>query len=178
MYKIFVVGALLISAVALFFSVKVSLDQKKVAYANTTAVLAEYKGTKESQQIYQRKVEVWQGNLDTLVSSYRGEVKKYQSDEKGMSDKEKDLQIQLLERQEKDLLTYKQSIETKIKEEESLMTSSVIKQVNAYIKEYGKEEGYAMILGVTDDGSVLYGEEQDNMTEELITYINAKYAGE
>lgn len=53
----------------------------------------------------------------------------------------------------------------------------IILQLNQYISDYGKEYGYDMIYGNTSNGSIMYGNEKNNITKEVITFINQKYKG-
>ncbi len=53
----------------------------------------------------------------------------------------------------------------------------ILNQMNTYIQSYGKENGYTVVLGANGQGSLLYAEEGIDITEDIITYINNKYAG-
>jgi len=53
----------------------------------------------------------------------------------------------------------------------------ILTQMNTYIQLYGKDKGYTIILGANGQGSLLYAEEGIDITEDIITYINNKYAG-
>jgi len=55
--------------------------------------------------------------------------------------------------------------------------SQIIKQLNQYISDYGKENGYDMIYGNTTSGSILYGDKKYNITKEVSVYLNEKYQG-
>jgi outer membrane protein len=65
--------------------------------------------------------------------------------------------------------------------EKSTMTQQyhqqVVTQLNQYLQEFGKEKNYDVILGATGDGSIMYGKEELNVTEEALEFINAKYKG-
>lgn len=50
-------------------------------------------------------------------------------------------------------------------------------QLNTYIKEYGLSHGYSYIHGVKGDGTILYAEEGDDITNEITTYVNEKFEG-
>jgi len=52
------------------------------------------------------------------------------------------------------------------------------KQLNSYVKSYGEEKGYNMILGVAGEGNIMYADEALNVTGDLIKYVNDKYNGE
>lgn len=51
------------------------------------------------------------------------------------------------------------------------------KQLNQYIKEYGEKKGYRYIFGAEGSGVLMYADERNNITKEVIEYINARYKG-
>jgi len=55
-------------------------------------------------------------------------------------------------------------------------TSEVYKRLNDYIKAYGKKHHYGVILGSNGQGSVMYVDEKQDVTKDLIKYINQQYA--
>lgn len=174
---------ILLAAFAFFsiagFSIALYLffTKPRIAYVYNSRVLSEYKGVKESKINYDKKVQLWQSNLDTLSRNFNQEIFLYQQEQKKLSAEEKKAREDLLRRREQELINYKAAIENKAKEEETEMTSAVLNQINNYILEYGKKSEYDYILGVTDNGSLLYGREGDDITEIVITKINEKYAG-
>ena len=59
----------------------------------------------------------------------------------------------------------------------SEFNSQIYKQLSQYVKDYGKEKGYSIVLGAEGSGVILYGNEENNITEEVLQYINNKYKG-
>ncbi|MDP2388373.1 MAG: OmpH family outer membrane protein [Bacteroidota bacterium] len=55
--------------------------------------------------------------------------------------------------------------------------NQILTQLNQYVKDYGKENNYKIILGAEGNGSLMYGNEADDLTEEILVYINEKYKG-
>ena len=53
----------------------------------------------------------------------------------------------------------------------------ITKQLNQYIKEFGDEQGYTYIYGASGNGSLMYAAEKEDITQEVIAYINQKYQG-
>lgn len=53
----------------------------------------------------------------------------------------------------------------------------IIKQMNSYVKMFGKERKYAVLYGATSDGSIMYADSALDVTPEVIRYINEKYKG-
>lgn len=58
----------------------------------------------------------------------------------------------------------------------SKYTGEVHKRLNEYLKMYAKEKNYDVILGSGGQGNVMYINEEDNISEDLISYINKKYS--
>lgn len=51
------------------------------------------------------------------------------------------------------------------------------KQINQYVKDYGKANGYTYILGADGTGAVMHADESEDITEELTRYVNERYKG-
>lgn len=50
-------------------------------------------------------------------------------------------------------------------------------QLNQYINDYGKEQQVDFIFGASGNGSLMYGKESHDITEEMIRYVNEKHKG-
>lgn len=68
-----------------------------------------------------------------------------------------------------------QMFEKKFRELSQKYTSEVYARLNEYIKEYGEEKKYDLVLGSNGEGNVMYVSDNKNITKELIDYINNKY---
>ena len=52
---------------------------------------------------------------------------------------------------------------------------SLITKVKDKVKAYGKANGYSYIYGSNDAGSVLYGKDELDVTEQILTELNTTY---
>jgi len=70
--------------------------------------------------------------------------------------------------------------QVQLKEEElsQTYTADIWKRINGYIDAYGKEKNYEYIFGAMGNGGIMYADEAQNITDEVIEYINKKYEGE
>ena len=58
--------------------------------------------------------------------------------------------------------------------QESLKVLS--KEINDFVKEYAKEKGYNFVLGTSGEGgTVMYGEEKADITEDVLVQLNKAY---
>jgi outer membrane protein len=48
--------------------------------------------------------------------------------------------------------------------------------INEQVKKYGKEKGYAFILGASGNGSLMYAADSEDITNEVIDFLNTNYA--
>jgi outer membrane protein len=55
-------------------------------------------------------------------------------------------------------------------------TSEVNTRLNEYLKEYGKEKGYDFILGSSGQGNIMYVQESNEVTEDVLKFVNVKYS--
>ena len=78
----------------------------------------------------------------------------------------------LLMRQE--LTREQQALSEQYSEMSETFQETVWNELNIRIEKYGKEQGFKFILGGTGDGTIMYANEADDITEELIKYINKK----
>ncbi len=55
--------------------------------------------------------------------------------------------------------------------------SQIWTQLNQYVKEYGEQHHYDYVLGATGDGSIMYATSKNDITNEVIKYVNQQYNG-
>jgi outer membrane protein len=53
----------------------------------------------------------------------------------------------------------------------------ILAQMNEYIKEYGEENGFDLILGSMGNGNIMQGSQRMDVTTEVVKFINKKYEG-
>ncbi|MBL4670397.1 MAG: OmpH family outer membrane protein [Flavobacteriales bacterium] len=151
--------------------------EKKLGYVRSQDLVYAFDGMKEMQLKFQEQSKVWEANMDTLKMEYQRSLSEYQGVMAQLTTEEKITREQLLYAQKNNILQYSENIQLKSKEEEDKMLEGVLNQVNSFVEEYGKDNNYDLILGTTLAGSILYGEEAIDITQELIVEINNNYNG-
>jgi len=56
--------------------------------------------------------------------------------------------------------------------------NKIVQQLNQYVKEFGEQNGYTFIHGAAGDGSLMYGKESADITDEVIEFANERFQGE
>ena len=69
-----------------------------------------------------------------------------------------------------------QAEQQKIASEFQTEIDSLIVKVKDFVNDYGKSKGYNFILGTSENAAtVIYGEEKNDLTEEITKALNEKY---
>jgi outer membrane protein len=153
-------------------------QQKNLAYIDVPKVMEKYQGMVDAKKSYQQKMETWQSNIDTLKKELDGSFRNYEKEASKMTSKEAALSRELLKTKEQQYLQYKENFRQKAMEEDRKMTEVVLTKVNVFLKEYGKQKGYAFIFAANGNGSMAYADEKLEITEEVIAKLNQSYKGQ
>lgn len=57
-------------------------------------------------------------------------------------------------------------------------TADIWKEINKGLAVYGEAQGYDFILGASGDGSLMYASEAENITADVVAYLNTEYAAQ
>lgn len=170
-------GFFLLTGWLLWLTVKIN-NQPNIAYVKSIYLVENYMGTKEAFQVLQKKVVQWQANMDSLQYTYKESINQYKN-EKDKLDKKS---LENLEREiafkQGNLEKYQQIIQQKRAEEDKKLTEGVYAQIDSYLKAYAKKQGYDIVIGANAEGTVLYGSDAFDITEDILTIINQQYKGE
>ncbi len=80
-----------------------------------------------------------------------------------------------MQRRQQELQYSAQSVAQQLQQQMGTEMDSLVKDVKSFIKDYGKKNGYKYIFGTGEAATVLYGEEKDDITKEIIKLLNEKY---
>jgi len=164
----------LVASVTSFFLLRSNSEQ---VYVDVNKLIEGYSRTKVEREAFDKKTTVLKANVDSLVTNWQSELKAYEKDRVSMSKKEIELKQELLQSKQQQLNNYQQAIQKQIQEEDQKMTQTVVNDINDYVKEYGKNQGYPIIFGAGGNGNIMYAQDASDLTEEVLVGLNAQYNG-
>ncbi|MDP2387990.1 MAG: OmpH family outer membrane protein [Bacteroidota bacterium] len=88
-----------------------------------------------------------------------------------------DEKVILFETKRAYFLEKKQQLDSDSENTRAKYYEQIVSQINQYVRDYGKEKGYSVILGADGTGAIMYAEEKIDITKEITTYVNNKYKG-
>ncbi len=148
----------------------------KLAFIVSDSVISSYKGFQEANLTIQKKQADFETRLMKMEQSLQARGTKLQNDyNNGNYVKLSDLQARQ-EKLERDQASYAQKFQQERMELESLAQRLLIvqqKDMSDFIKNYGEENGYDMIL--LEPGGLIYGKKVYDITGDIIERLNAQY---
>ena len=156
----------------------INFRHSEIVYVDSNQLINNYKGMQDARKAYQQKAAAWKANIDTLANEVQQQIMQYEKETAKMTAKERQLSQELIRTKQKQLMEYQQAMNTQAQQEDSKMTGEVISQINAYIKKYGKQKGYTIVMAATDYGNIAYADEGLDITKEVLEGLNKEYSGQ
>lgn len=138
-------------------------------------MLNSYQAMIDGRKAYQKKVQAWQSNVDTLSNGFQRTIKDFERKSSSMSATEKKLAQQLLASKQKQFTDYQRAIQNNAKQAEEQYNTKIISSVNAFLARYGKEHQYDVILIASPSGTIAYARPGLDITEQVVTALNKEY---
>ncbi len=153
-----------------------SCQQKpKTGFVDTEKIFKEYQGSKDLEKELKEKQEKFSKKYDSLVQQWRQEVMNFQSKAKKLSPKQ-------LQQKDRELYQKQQILQQMQQQESSKLTAdiqakndSIVKKVYKFVDDYGKKNQYEYIFGKNTTGSVLYGKNENDLTDKILDALNKDY---
>lgn len=138
-----------------------SCDNKlSIHYVNPNKLLQGYHGATTQHELFQAKTKVWQQRIDSLGTELQALSK---------------APVTTRAAKEQQLLRYRDAVQQQARQENQRLTQAVLAEINAYLKQYGKDHGYTFILGATESGNIVYAAEGTDLTADVLAGLNAQY---
>lgn len=135
--------------------------KNKIVYVNSMELFEQFKMTKELKRTGEKQFNEQKIVVEGLYNQLQ--------DSSITEDQKKVIMQEFMQRKEA-LEAFNQNFAT----EES---AKIWKRISSYIKEYAEQNAYDIILGSDQNQTVLYSNEQHNITKEVLVFINTKYEG-
>lgn len=160
---IFILAACLMISSAMLFLNKNDNNKSSTVFMENVKVFENFEMKKDYDKMIENEMTPQQKALDSLglvLESYS---------KSGSRDSMSIFKVR------KEYYVSQKLFEKKFNELSQKYTNEVYTRLNEYIKAYGKEKKYDLILGSTGQGNVMFVSEAHDITEDLIKYINQKY---
>lgn len=153
----------------------ISCTQDKIGYVDNVRLMENSREKIDIEAKYQNKSNALNKKRDSISQAFQLEAQALQTKVQSMPQKKAQEEYDLLQQRGQFIGQQLQQEEQLLQQQGQAEMDSLINKVKDQIKNYGKANGYSYILGGGEGGSVLYGTEQKDLTEEILKIINDNY---
>lgn len=150
-------------------------EQVKIGFVDNAKLIKDYQKKIDIESKLQIKIDAFNKRADSIGQSFQIQAGILQQKDPKMVQTKSQEAYQKLGQQYQMFQQQMQVEEQQIQKESQTQIDSLIKEVKAFVKDYGKNNTYNYILGSNDAGSVMYGAEQNDLTQLLTDALNADY---
>ena len=162
--------------VALVIFALTSCQQQKIGFVDNGKVINGYQEKLDIEEKFKVKDEAFKKKTDSIGQAFQLEVQNYQMNSSKMSTKKRQETEQQLGQKQQMLQQQIQMEQQQITQAFQTEIDCTIIKVKDFVKDYGRTNGYTYILGTSDGASsVLYGTEENDLSQTIIDALNAEY---
>jgi outer membrane protein len=157
-----------------------SVPSGSIAYVNIDSVIFKFNMFQDKRNDLTAKQKNAEAELNSKGSAYEKGVKDYQEKaSKGLITRATASEMEnALTRQQQELLTLRDKLQSDLMEEEQVMNRQVIDYITKYLDQNKSQYNYQYIFGKSFGSVVLYGDAALDITDKVLAGINQQYQGE
>lgn len=164
-----------VSALVILISLASCQNQQKIAYIDNGKVINGYQMKIDIEDEFKKKDELYQKKTDSIGKSYQMDAQQTQLKLSKLSEKEKQEGSQQFSQKWQMVQQQLQYEQQQMQQSFNQEMDSVVVKVKEFVNNYGKENGYTYILGKNEAGSVMFGKEENDISEEITKALNDAY---
>lgn len=163
---------LIVFAIAL---TAMACQQNKIGYVDSVKLMDEYQEKKDIEAKFKVKADAMTRKRDSISQAFQMELQAFQAKAEKMSQNSAQEEYGQLQQRGQFIGQQLQQEEQQLQLTSQSQMDTLVKKVKKEIKSYGQANGYTYILGGGDGGSVLYGEDANDLTDAILKILNDKY---
>lgn len=152
-------------------------EQQKIAFIDNGKVINDYQMKIDIEDQFKIKDEAFKKRMDSIGKAFQLEAQNFQVAAQKLSKQKQQEQYQALGQKQQGLQQQFQYEQQQMQQMFNVEMDSVISKVNTFVNDYGKKNGYAFILGKNEAGSVMYGKEENDISETVTKALNDAFKG-
>lgn len=152
-------------------------EQQKIAFIDNSEVINEYQMKVDIEDKFETQNEDFTKQRDSIAQVYQSEMQSVQQRLSQMSPQKQQEESQAFSQKWQPIQQQMQMQQQQMEQMFNTEMDSVISKMNKFVEGYGKDNGYTLVLGKNQAGSVVYGDETIDITEIITKAINEDYNG-
>jgi outer membrane protein len=153
----------------------VSCQQTKIGYVDNVKLMDEYQEKIDVEGEFKEKADALNNKRDSISQAFQAEAQAFQAEAEKMSQTKAQEQYGEMQQRGQMIGQQLQQQDQQLQASGQTEMDSIVSKVKKEIEAYGKANAYTYILGGGDGGSVLYGTDANDLTDEMVKILNDKY---
>jgi outer membrane protein len=176
-YKtLFEIGFKVMVVVALAVVIALQLDSKEeIVYVDSVKLLAKYKGMESVKTALESKSNGFKSNLDTLRIELEKSVAQLNESRVNSSKSQLKAMETTIAMKQEQYYNYEKAATDQYLAEEKELSVKLMDKVNDYIKRYGEQKGYSIVLTNNPYGNIAYASKAKDITDEVLAGLNNEF---
>lgn len=147
----------------------------KIGYAETTTLMSQFGEAIKARKRFETHAAEWEKNTQALKDSLDVAMDRLKLEYEKAPEAQKAELRAMLEKRNDDLQKYSNAVKKMSETKEAELMSPVISQLNSFMKTWGKQHGYDIILGTSTGGNILHADPNLDVTPGLLKELNEFY---
>ncbi len=160
--------------IGLFLFASVACQQDKIAYVDNIRLMDGFNEKIKTEAEYTSKTAALNKKRDSISRAFQLEVQAFQAKAEAMPQQKAQEEGTLLQQRGQLIGQQLQQEEQLLQQQGQVQMDSIVSKVKKEIVAFGKTNGYTFILGGGDGGSVLYGQDSKDVTDDILEILNGK----
>ncbi len=152
-----------------------SCEQQKIGFVDNVRLMDEYQEKIDVEAKFKSKADALTKKRDSISQAFQIEAQAFQTKAQKMSQTKAQEEYNIMQQKGQFIGQQLQQEDQQLQASGQTEMDSIVSKVKKEIKAYGKANGYTYILGGGDGGSVLYGTDANDLTDEVVKILNDKY---
>lgn len=153
-------------------------QQQKIGFVNNSEVINKYQMKIDIEEKFEKRDQAYKKKTDSIGMAYQVDAQQTQEKLSKLSEQQQREGSQAFTQKWQVMQQQLQFEQQQMQQEFNKEIDSVLSQVKTFVGDYGKANGYTFILGKNEAGSVMYGTEENDLTETIIKALNENYSKE
>ena len=159
---------------AILLIAAVGCEQNKIAFVDNVKLMDGYQEKIDIESRYKIKAEALNKRRDSISQAFQLEAQAFQTKAQSMAQDKAQEEYGLLQQRGQFIGQQLQQEEQQMQSEGQTEMDSLISKVKKEINSYGQSNGFTYILSGGEGGSVLYGTDSKDITQDILNILNEK----
>lgn len=149
-----------------------------IAYINSDSLLKNYDYFKAVADKLETKKDGLQAEYENRARGLESEINSFQQNAQNMTMAQARAVEENLVKKQQNLMRYQETLAQDLAQEEAKVNNELYDRVADYLKKYGQDNNFQLVLTYQKGSGVLYANDSLNITNEIISGLNKAYQEE